>query len=155
MDDWDDVVANITASNASEWLAGRSCPQCGEARLETFHVPNNNGIGIKCGGCGKKHPLPRVMWLRQGKPKRSNDIAAVMEQRGHYCWGCGVPHEVLKKNKIGMHVHHTLPFAQHGEKREKIPLCALCHELLSAAQRDRQRQLLGVNLDSEGDFIES
>jgi hypothetical protein len=123
----------ITADDACELLACLHCPRC-DGALGVFHEPNNSGIGIVCRDCGLRHPLRHrgLMWLRHEKPKRSNDIAAVI---GNYCYGCGNDFETLRQRGIGRHVHHTRPFAEHSEKYPKIPMCALCHELLRAAQR--------------------
>jgi hypothetical protein len=120
----------ITADNARELLALVSCPHCwGIETLGVFHEPNNSGIGIVCRACGTKHPLSdrRIMWLPRGekKQKRSYDIAAVIKERGNYCYGCGIDFEIMRCWGIGRHVHHTRPFAKHGEKYPKIPMCAL------------------------------
>jgi predicted HNH restriction endonuclease len=83
------------------------------------------------------------MWLRQGenKPKRSNDIAAVIKECGDHCFACGTDFDKIRQRRIGTHVHHTRPFAEHGEKFPKIPLCALCHEVISALQRQMPKLL--------------
>lgn len=131
----------ITVDNAHKLLAEVACPYCGQAgAFELFREPNNNGIGIACHGCGTRHPLraQHIMWLRQGEkkpPKRSNNLTEVIAECGAYCYGCGTDIETLRRLGVGAHVHHTRPFAEHGEQFKKIPLCALCHELLSAVQR--------------------
>jgi hypothetical protein len=143
----------LTVENASELLEHFICHRCmgggsidtpSKPTLGTFCEPNNNGTGIICRGCGLKHPLSYagVMWLpRTDKPKRSNDIAAVISECGNYCYGCGTDFDTLRQRRIGRHVHHTRSFAKHGEKYAKIPLCALCHELISAAQRHMQKTI--------------
>jgi hypothetical protein len=85
------------------------------------------------------------MWLRHGdkKQKRSNDIAAVIQECGAYCYVCGTDFETLRQRRVGYHVHHTRAFAKHGDEIRKIPLCALCHEVASAMQR-QMRKLLAV-----------
>jgi hypothetical protein len=132
----------LTAENARELLQYFGCYKCSaHGTLGTFTEPNNNGTGIICLDCGFKHPLGYrgVMWLSQGeKPKRS-DIAAVIKERGNYCYGCGMDFDTLRQRRIGRHVHHTRSFAEHGEKYAKIPMCALCHELISAAQRHMKK----------------
>jgi hypothetical protein len=132
----------LTAENARELLAPFICPRCdSEETLGVFYEPNNGGTGIVCHCCGLKHPLRGVMWLprdKHSKPKRSNDIAAVIKEAGNYCWGCGAGFEELRRRRIGRHVHHTRPFAKYGEGYPKIPMCTLCHELISAVQRHRQ-----------------
>jgi DNA-directed RNA polymerase subunit RPC12/RpoP len=131
----------LTVANAKELLASIPCPYCGSrGTLGLFHEPNNNGTGIVCRSCGQRHPLraQRVMWLRQDgekKPKRANDIAAVIKECGAYCYVCGTDFEILRQRQIGRHVHHTRPFAEHGDAVQKIPMCALCHEVASALQR--------------------
>jgi hypothetical protein len=139
------LAETITADNARELLAYIGCPYCdGEQTLDLFCEPNNNSVGIVCRGCGTKHPLNatrRIMWLRHEKQKRSNDIVAVIKECGAYCYGCGNDFETLRQRGIGRHVHHTRPFSKHGEKYPKIPMCALCHELVSAAQRHVRKLL--------------
>jgi hypothetical protein len=139
-------LATINADNARAVLADINCPCCGACEtLGTFRHPNNNGVGIVCNACGVKHPLPPIMWLRQGenKPKRSNDIAAVIKECGDYCYSCGIDFEEFRRRRIGIHVHHTKSFAEHGEKFPKIPMCAVCHETLGALQRQMPK-LLGL-----------
>jgi hypothetical protein len=135
----------LTAENAHELLPHFGCHKCGlHGTLGTFVEPNNNGTGIICRECRFKHPLGYrgVQWLRRAeKPKRSNDIAAVIKVCGDYCYGCGTDFDVLRDRGIGRHVHHTRPFADHGEAYAKIPMCALCHELISAAQRHMKKTI--------------
>jgi hypothetical protein len=83
------------------------------------------------------------MWLRQGKPKRSDDIASIMRECGDYCYACGVGYETLRAAGVGMHVHHTKPFSVVGDKCKKIPLCATCHEIVTALQRHHTRFYAG------------
>lgn len=131
--------AEITADNAQERLRFFGCPECGTiGEFETFRHPTTNHIGLRCAACSKNHPLwsHKIQWLRQGPMRRSNDIQAVMDARGHYCWLCSATEERMAARGIGMQVHHTLPFSYNGDQVEKIPLCAICHEIARALQRD-------------------
>lgn len=138
IEDLETLRAELTAENAAERLRYFACPECGNIGcLDTFKHPTTNHIGIICNRCERRHPLRvhKIQWLRQGPQKRSNDIQAVMDVRGHYCWLCSAREEDLAEQGIGMHVHHTLPFAYNGDQVEKIPLCAVCHEIARALQR--------------------
>jgi predicted HNH restriction endonuclease len=80
------------------------------------------------------------MWLRGNEKRRSNDIVTVMNECGAYCYSCGNTYEeTAQKLGLGFAVHHTRPFADHGERYKKIPLCALCHEVITALQRTMRR----------------
>jgi hypothetical protein len=148
------LADTLTADNARELLAQVTCPCCGSVgTFELFHEPNNNGTGIVCRSCGTRHPPrpQRVMWLRHDEkkqPKRSNDIAAVIHECGAYCYVCGTDFRILRRRGIGRHVHHTRPFAEHGEEFRKIPMCALCHEIASAMQR-QMRKLLAAGATND------
>jgi hypothetical protein len=147
--DVENLATIITADNAGGVLAGANCPCCGACgAFDTFRHPNNNGVGVICNACGEQHPFRkhRIVWLRQGKnkPKRSNDIAAVIKECGDYCYFCSSDFAKIRQRRIGIHVHHTKPFSEYGEKFPKIPLCALCHELASAVQRQMAKLLAAI-----------
>jgi hypothetical protein len=132
----------ITRENALVLLRHVACPACRViGAYQLFEEPANNAVGVQCDGCGKRHPLRLfgVMWLRNEGKRRSNDIGAVMKERGAYCYCCGTAFDDLKALGIGMHVHHARPFAEHGEDGPKIPTCALCHEGMSGLQRMMRR----------------
>jgi hypothetical protein len=143
MTDFDKLSQEITRENASELLADVACPECGSVGQYTvFDEINNNGVGLRCDGCGKHHPFvrQRIMWLRGGPKRRSNDIVAVIKECGAYCYLCGETFEDLEKIGIGPTVHHTRAFADHGETYKKIPVCTECHELANFMQRVRARR---------------
>jgi Zinc-binding domain of primase-helicase len=134
----------MNRENALELLRDVACPACGSlGDYQLFDELNNNGVGLQCRACSKHHPFIKqgIMWLRTAGKRRSNDIAAVMKERGAYCYGCGTPFRVLEAHGIGMHAHHSRPFTAHGEDSPKIPLCALCHEIITALQRTMRRLL--------------
>jgi ribosomal protein S14 len=121
----------IARGNALELLRGVACPRCNApGDFQLFENANNNGVGIQCRACGRPHPFigQGVMWLPQDPDKKRrppNDIVAVAKERGDHCWGCGTPFAVLSALGIGVHVHHTRPYAEHGDGAPKIPTCAL------------------------------
>ena len=128
----------ITRENALALLRCIACPACralGDYQL--FDEPSNNGVGVQCRACQKRHPLRLfgVMWLRAEGKRRSNDIAAVMKARGDYCYCCGTSFADLQAFGISMQVHHARGFSCSGEDGPKIPTCAVCHEIVSALQR--------------------
>jgi transcription elongation factor Elf1 len=132
----------ITRENALKLLATIGCPCCHEIGLyKLFDEPGNNGVGIECGVCGKRHPFQgqRIMWLRSGEKRRANDVTTVMTECGAYCYICGLTFEQLRTARIPMHVHHTERFADVLESGKKIPLCAVCHEMASLMQRTMRR----------------
>jgi hypothetical protein len=140
-----DFAADITRANALQILAEKACPACGSiGDFLLFDELNNNGVGIKCNGCGKHHPFVKqnVMWLRGGpKQRRSQDIVAVAKECGAYCYVCGLTFEELERLGIGLHVHHTRPFTDHGETYKKIPVCVECHEIANLMQRIHKRAI--------------
>jgi hypothetical protein len=136
----------ISRDNALERLRDVACPRCGAVgEFETYTNPNNNGVGLRCRSCRIEHPFRYghgVHWLPQDPDKKRrppNDIIALAKECGDYCYGCGTPFAVLKTLGVGVHVHHTQPYAEHGDDVPRIPTCALCHELLSASQRHMAR----------------
>jgi hypothetical protein len=146
--DFDKLRIEITRDNALELLARVPCANCQMlGNYVLFNEINNNGVGIRCCECEKYHPFVKhkIMWLRGCEKRRSNDIVAVARECGAYCYGCGYTFEELEQLGVGLAVHHTREFAQHGENYKKIPVCAECHELLNFMQRlrKRQRALLG------------
>jgi DNA-directed RNA polymerase subunit RPC12/RpoP len=143
MTDFEQLRTVITRENATQLLSDVACPDCGKVGdFQIFDEINNNGRGIRCGSCGKHHPFikQQIMWLRGEKKRQSNDIQAVANECGAYCYGCGASFRELMDWGIGLHVHHTRGFAATAEQFKKIPVCAECHELLNFMQRIRQRQ---------------
>jgi transcription elongation factor Elf1 len=153
----DRILPQLTVETASGLLPLMECPMCGiKGSLTTFTEANNNGIGLCCSSCGERHPFikHKVQWLRQGPKRRKTTIRALMKERGYYCWLCGSEYAQLRAAGIGMHVHHTRSFADHGDEVEKIPLCAVCHDFASAIQRQQHRLftalLTGTTVPREG-----
>jgi hypothetical protein len=141
-DFFETLRAEITRANALELLRDVACPYCANVgEYQLFDEINNNGVGIRCRGCDKHHPFVKqhIMWLRSGEKRRSNDIVAVTKECGAYCWGCGMTFDDLMRYGIGIQVHHTRPFAEHGETYKKIPMCADCHEAANLIQRIHRR----------------
>lgn len=140
----DELATKITRDNALKLLNEVACPYCGVVGyFQLFDEIANNGVGIQCTHCDRHHPFirQRIMWLRGEGKRKSNDIATVMRECGAYCYSCGRSYEELSALGIGFAVHHTRPFADHGEQSKKIPLCALCHEVINALQRTMRRLL--------------
>lgn len=132
----------ITRDNALDLLRDIACPHCQIiGAFDLFNEIANNGVGVQCVGCGRHHPFTRekIMWLRGDGKRRANDIASVMKECGAYCYACGHTKDELAAVGVGMAAHHTRPFADHGEQYRKIPLCAVCHEFINAAQRTMRR----------------
>lgn len=135
------LIASLTVETFPGLKDQVRCRKCGKVgQIELFQHPENNGTGMRCTACGFNHPLsPRVWWLRSGKKQPSSKgTKRLVAHLGAYCYGCGLSERVLKDLGIGFpHLHHTRPMVRYGDGVEKIPVCRLCHELLSAAQRDR------------------
>jgi hypothetical protein len=139
---FDQLRAAITRDNALDLLREVACPECGGlGAYQLFDEPNNGGVGIQCLNCERRHPFMRlrIMFLSKGEHRLSNDIIAVMNACGFYCFCCGNTYEELRRLGVGMHVHHSRPRAEHGEAYAKIPLCAVCHELITLMQRTMRR----------------
>lgn len=134
----------ITRQNALEVLADTACPACqAVGNFQLFDEIANGGVGVQCVACGKHHPFVKqhVMWLRGEDKRRSNDVAAVAREAGAYCYSCGLTFEELLRLGIRPVVHHSRPFAAHGEVSRKIPVCGRCHELMNFMQRIHQQLL--------------
>jgi hypothetical protein len=144
------LKAELTRSNASELLKKLVCPGCGvvgEFRLFNKHA--NNAVGIECSACGKKHPFMAwgIQWVPVDKKekRRSNDIVAVTQECGDFCYLCGLAKAELKQLGFSLQVHHAQQHAVHGENGKKIPLCSACHFLGSALQHNHRRTLAVIN----------
>lgn len=139
-----DLPELITRDNALALLEEYNCPECGVLGVfSLFENIGNNGVGIRCDACDRSHPFRRmrIMWLRSNNKRRANDISAVTAECGSYCYGCGLGFGELESMRIGVQVHHTRPFAEHGETGRKIPLCADCHEAINLVQRMHRRTI--------------
>jgi hypothetical protein len=150
--DFQTFKAELTRSNANELLRKVPCPKCGTVgKYSLFDKPTSNAVGIECAACRARHPFMGwgIQWVPIAKTekRRSNDIVAVTAEHGRYCHGCGLTPEELEKIGFTLQVHHAQPYAGHGDTGKKIPLCSLCHDLISAAQRAHRQQLkhLGRN----------
>lgn len=135
-----------TIENYREVLAQDTCPSCGGsgAFFEPFVVGPH--VGLKC-RCGLDHPLRvtrNIMWLVQNDQRRQKSpesTDATWTRCGNYCWGCGVERDDLAQWGIGTHQHHTRPYADASHEAALIPLCADCHEHITAVQRAHRKRL--------------
>lgn len=122
----------------------RPCDQCGALGVTLERCDNNNGLAVRCPSCQKRHAWDGVMWLQQSSKKRRPPLpggetpAEVWARLGDYCWGCGTPRDTLAALRVGIHAHHSLPYAQHGHSGAVVPLCARCHESVTATQKTMQ-----------------
>ena len=133
------IKDEITRDNVHAMLRDIPCPHCGTAgKFVTFDVPNNNGVGLLCFSCQKKHPfmMSGLHWVPASSrpPRRRSNIVEVMLERGEYCYICGVDRETLARCGIGLVPHHTRPFAIYGDQYPQIPTCARCHHIITAQQ---------------------
>jgi hypothetical protein len=139
------IATEITRENFAKALGSVPCPGCNVVgKFATFVHPGNNGTGLTCTDCNLRHPFQGrgIMWLRgdeNRQKRRSNDIASIIGACGAYCWCCGNPRDQILKLGFDLSVHHTRPFADHGEQYAKIPVCSFCHETMSGAQRAMRR----------------
>jgi len=112
MTDLAHIKDGLTRDNALERLREIPCSSCGTiGDFGTYDVPANNGVALECLSCGRRNAC------------------------GDYCYGCGRTREELARMSLVLTVHHTRPFAEHGEQYAKIPLCSVCHEIVSGGQR--------------------
>jgi len=140
MTDLAQIKDGLTRDNALERLREIPCSSCGTVGdFGTYDVPANNGVALQCLSCGQRHPFIshgiQFLPIDPNTKRRSNDIAAVVNACGDYCYGCGKTREELARLSLALTVHHTRPFAEHGEQYAKVPLCSLCHEIVSGGQR--------------------
>ena len=143
------LVTELTLESFPDLKHEIQCKHCGAVgQIETFLNPSNNATGMRCTACSEAHPIaPSVLWLRKGTKRVSTrGSRRLLAKLGAYCYGCGLSERVLKDVGIGFpHKHHTRPVARYGDGVVEIPVCRLCHELLSAVQRDRWA-LYGVRM---------
>ena len=48
---------------------------------------------------------------------------------------CAAPKKALILFGIGRQVHHVLPYAEEGHKGPLVPICTLCHPVVTERQR--------------------
>jgi hypothetical protein len=118
------LFAGLDSEDALTRLRVEDCPHCHDTgNFACFLHRNNNGIGIECRSCRREHPFG-TYWLKRGRNRRPPKPSA----GARYCYYCGRDDGELKRAGIGLHLHHTKPFADHGDGYPTIPLCRDCHE---------------------------
>ena len=101
-----------------------------------------------------------VTYLKQNEGKRPTQpplpdgatLDSVWEQYGNLCIVCGAPKNVLARLGIGRQAHHVLRYAQAGHKGPVVPICTLCHPVVTDRQRIYwfyQRVVLKAQTDDE------
>jgi ribosomal protein S14 len=125
-----------------------ACRQCGTVGvLRTRENPNNRGIHVVCPHCDCRDPLGGRPFLSQRGPRPRRpalspdaSLEAVWAQWGDQCAGCGTTTAWLQRLGIGRHRQHAPPLATVTAEAETtlLPLCALCHEHVTATQRAMQ-----------------
>lgn len=119
------------------------CRHCGQGGL-TLRRLENRSLEVRC-ACGQWDPIGGAPYLAQGRPstrkplsRPDESLTATWERWGNRCAGCGTEASVLAQLGIGRHRQHAPPLAtvEHDETQTTlIPLCALCHEHITATQR--------------------
>lgn len=125
-----------TAEHALLVFAPVRC-RCGQAAWQLHRHDGNNGLRLQCAACDA---LPFPTWfLPQGQRKRRSagapPLSEVIAARGAFCYGCGTDQQVLRQYRTHLQVHHVRPYADHAHDGPFIPLCAPCHEHVTAVQR--------------------
>jgi hypothetical protein len=121
----------------------RPCTDCGAMGVVTAHNPNNNGLLVRCPSCGSKRPWGSLLYLKQNERRRSarpslpdgETLDSVWEKFGNRCFVCSAPKHFLIRLAIGRHAHHVAPYAEEGHKGPIVPICTLCHPVVTERQR--------------------
>lgn len=128
------------------------CQQCKRAGLRTDRTepnPNNGGVQVVCPHCGSRRPLGPVTFLKQNHRKRRDPIPGepsveeIWATWGGRCAVCGLPSDTLRDHGIGRQRHHAWPYAEHGHNGPLLPVCVLCHRVVTALQQNA-RAIAGV-----------
>jgi hypothetical protein len=142
----------LTRSNAMAKLQHLPCARCGGiGKFELFDQLSNNAVGIRCTTCRTKHPFAGwgLQWIpihAGGKRKRPPiKIVVVTNERGRFCYCCGLSPEDLESLGFILTAHHALQYSRYGDTGTEIPVCSRCHEHVSALQRHHRRMLERVN----------
>ena len=159
------TLSEFEASRRS--LSCRHCRTVGE--LVTEQNPNNRGLQVVCLTCRRFDPIGDTPFLRKNGPRTQRPASRLGESLdevwatwAHRCVGCGTSTAVLQRLGIGRHRQHAPPLAtvDHDVTRTTlVPLCALCHEHVTANQRAIQAlvsqlaSVLGVKTEP-GDRID-
>jgi len=146
-DDIEQDILNkkLTRENALALLIYYECPSafCGvKGRFRLFEVREKDGAALECSACGLQHPFgPHWLKYLHGT-RKPTDVAGLMHECGDYCYVCGVSAKELASISVKMEVHHTKRFADDGaETGQKIPVCSVCHPVVTSMQRTVRKML--------------
>ena len=133
----------MTVAEFEQQRAARPCRQCGKSAVDTHLNPNNNGLQVRCPHCGSNRPWGSLLYLKQNERRRprrppfpdGQSLDSIWEKFDNRCFVCSAPKAVLAKLGIGRQVHHVAPYAQEGHRGPLVPICTLCHPVVTDRQR--------------------
>ena len=138
-------MAGMTLQEFEETRHTLACRGCGTVgALQTRESVNNRAIAVICPACDCRDPLGGQPFLSKGGPRsrrpalpRGASLETIWATWGGACAGCGATTELLQRLGIGRHRQHAPPLAMVAAEAETtlLPLCAWCHEHVSANQR--------------------
>ena len=130
--------------HALEVFAPHACV-CGAATAWEIEPPayTDGGVRLRCHAC-RLAPDPS-WWIPQGNRKRRTKgaptITEVTKERGAFCYGCGLDESLLLQFRIRLYVHHARAYQDAGHAGPYIPLCGVCHEIVTFTQKTVRRFL--------------
>lgn len=145
----EDAIAAVTVAEFTAQQADLICRHCGETGNLTTERQPSNSLEVLCPSCHRYDPIGGAPYLAQGRPstrkplsRPDETLAATWARWSDRCAGCGTHSRDLAHLGIGRHRQHAPPIAcsDGGEESTTlIPLCALCHEHVTATQRALSR----------------
>lgn len=139
----DSIPSRLTVEEFHEQRQNLRCVQC-RTLGSVFAAPpmDNGGIRIDC-PCGKRHALGRVLFLKQNNKSRRKDypegesLNEVWERFENVCFCCGRSAKECAEQHVGRHRHHVCEYAKVGHQGPIVPICGLCHPVVTALQKTR------------------
>jgi len=148
------AYSDLHTENFRDVLRDVACRRCGRlGQFELFMKGPNTGIKCSGASCNELHAIDGVQWIRKAenlnkRQKPPETPGETWVRCGDHCYGCGLTRHELKQLGIGCHQHHTKPYADYEHDVVLIPLCADCHEHITAVQRAHKR-MRGILIEKE------
>ena len=148
-----EVVARVhrerikVAEDALAFFADFTCA-CGATAWTLHRHDGNNGLRLQCGAC-LTIPFPSRFLPQQAKRRQNGQptLAELLETSGTFCYGCGLSQAALLRARVHLQVHHARAYVDARHDGPFIPLCGVCHEAVSFAQRTLRRFIQATEAD--------
>jgi hypothetical protein len=122
------------------------CVTCGKFGVITEVDDRNGGLFLRCLSCKatKKAVWPNApYYLKQNTRTTRKEypfgetVEEVWARFDNLCFSCGRTSDECAAQRVARHRHHVAEYAKVGHQGPIVPICGLCHPVVTSLQKMR------------------